>query len=281
VKKFLRWLGFVVLGVVAVVVFAIMYMHFAFEREFARKYKVSAETLSVSLPTDPSEIAEGKRLAQLTGCTHCHAENLAGAVPVDIPGVARFVAPNLTTMLPTYSDAELVALLRRGVKRDGGGAWLMPSQMFRNLHDDDLARIIAWVRTVPATDGITERTQIRLMGRAIVVMGQFKSAAQQIEELNAAGPGVDTSGRGAYLVMNLCTECHAQDLKGEPATKAPSLVVAKGYSAEAFTRLMNSGVGLGDRTFELMTPTAKARFAHLSADEVDAIYAFLQSRPAD
>jgi cytochrome c553 len=281
VKKFLRWLGFVVLGLVAVMVLAIAYMHFAFEREYVRKYKVVAETLSVPLPTDAAEIAEGKRLAQLTGCTHCHAETLAGAVPVDIPGMARFVAPNLTTILPAYSNAELVSLLRRGVKRDGTGAWLMPSQMFRNLHDDDLARIIAWVRTVPATEGITGQTQIRFMGRFIVVMGKFKSAAQQIEELSAAGPGADLSGRGAYLVMNLCSECHGQDLKGEPAAKAPSLAIAKGYSAEAFARLMSSGVGLGDRTFELMTETSKARFTHLSVDEVDAIYAFLQSRPND
>jgi cytochrome c553 len=281
VKKILKWLGFVVLGFIAVVIFAIMYVHFAFERELDRKYKVSAETLSVSLPTDPAEIAEGKRLAQLTGCIHCHGENLSGAVPVDIPGFARFVAPNLTSILPTYSDAELVGLFRHGVKRDGGGAWLMPSQMLRNLHDEDMARIIAWVRTMPARDGITEHTQIHLMGRVIVVLGKFKSAAQQIEELNAAGAGADIAGRGAYLVMNLCSECHGQDLKGEEAAKSPSLAVAKGYSAEAFAHLMSSGIGLGDRTFELMTPTAKARFAHLNTDEVDAIYAFLQSRPAD
>ena len=71
---------------------------------------------------------------------------------------------------------------------------------------------------------------------------------------------MDTSERGAYLVMNLCSECHAQDLEGEPLAKSPSLAVAKGYSAEDFARLMSTGVGLGDRTFELMTPTAKARF---------------------
>jgi cytochrome c553 len=278
VKKILRWLGFVVVGLVAVVIFAIIYMHFAFEREFARQYKISAETLSVSLPTDPAEIAEGKRLAHLTGCTHCHAENLAGAEVVDIPGMARFVAPNLTTILPGYSDAELVALLRRGVKRDGTSAWFMPSQMFSHLHDDDLARIVAWIRTVPASDGVTDRTQIRFMGRVVVVLGKFKSAAQQIEELNAAGPGVDTSARGAYLVMNLCSECHAQDLNGEPMAKSPPLTVAKGYSAEAFARLMNSGVGLGDRTFELMTPTAKARFSHLTPEEVESIRTFLVSR---
>jgi len=276
-KKFLKWLGFVVAGVFAVAILTVVYVHFTFEREMTRQYKV-AETLSVSLPTDPAEIAEGKRLAQLTGCTHCHGDNLAGAVPLDIPGVARFVAPNLTTIMPTYSDAELVGLLRRGVKRDGTGAWFMPSQMFRHLHDEDLARVVAWVRTVPASEGITGRTRIHLMGRFIVVMGKFKSAARQIKELDAAGAGVDASGRGAYLVMNLCSECHGQDLEGEPAAKSPSLAVAKAYSADDFARLMNQGIGLGDRTFELMTPTAKARFANLRDDEVNAIYAFLQSR---
>jgi cytochrome c553 len=280
VKKFLRWLGFVVLGLIAVVVFAIAYMNSAFEREYVRKFKV-AETLSISLPTDPAQIAEGKRLAQLTGCTHCHGENLSGAVPLDIPGWVRFVAPNLTTALPAYSDAELVGLLRRGVKRDGTGAWLMPSQMFRHLHDEDLARIVAWIRTMPASDGITERTQVHLMGRFIVVMGKFKSAAQQIEDQEGAAPGVDMSERGAYLTMNLCSECHGQDLKGEPEARTPSLAAAKGYSAEAFARLMNSGVGLGDRTLAVMSQTAKARVTHLNVDEVDAIYAYLQSRPAD
>ena len=83
-KKFFRWLGFVVVGLVAVVILAIVYVHFAFEREMARQYKV-AETLSVSLPTDSAEIAEGHRLAHITGCTHCHGENLAGGPPIDIP----------------------------------------------------------------------------------------------------------------------------------------------------------------------------------------------------
>ena len=82
-KKFLKWLGFVVLGLIAVLVFALLYVNFAFDREMARQYRV-AETLSVPLPTDPNEIAEGKRLAQLTGCIHCHGENLEGGAAIDI-----------------------------------------------------------------------------------------------------------------------------------------------------------------------------------------------------
>jgi len=59
--------------------------------------------------------------------------------------------------------------------------------------------------------------------------------------------------------------------------KTPALVVAKGYSLEQFTRLMQQGVGLGERQFKLMSPTAKARFTQFRPDEVAAVYAFLQT----
>jgi cytochrome c553 len=272
-KKFFRWLGFVAIGLVALVVLAFAYVHFAFEREMARQYKV-AETLSVSLPTDSSEIEEGQRLAHITGCTHCHGANLAGGPPIEIPPLASFVPPNITSTIPEMSDAQLAALLRRGVKRDGTGVWLMPSEMYRHLHDADLARIIAWVRTVPPGEGVTGKSRFHLMGRVVVTLDKIQSGARQIEE--SAGAAPIPTGRGAYLVMNACSECHGQGLEGRPEVKAPSLVLVKGYSADQFARLLRDGVGLGEREFELMTPTSKVRFSHLTPDEVEAVYQYLQ-----
>jgi len=274
-KKFLKWLGIVAVSFIAIVVVVMIYAYSASEREFARQYKV-AETLSVSLPTDAAEIEEGHRLAHITGCTHCHGANLAEPNAIDIPGIARFVPPNISQIVPTTSDAQLVGLLRRGVKIDGTSAWLMPAEMFRHLHDEDVARILAWVRTVPASGDVAGKSSIHLLGRALVAMNQIKPVARQIDE--AKGEPAIPPGRGAYLVMNACSECHGQDLNGVPMANAPSLVVVKGYSAEQFARLMHDGVGVGEREFELMTPTAKARFSHLTADEVQAVYEFLQSR---
>jgi len=273
-KKFLKWLGFVVVGLVAIVIIAITYVYFASEREFARQHMV-AETLSVPLPTDAAEIEEGHRLAHITGCTHCHGDNLTGGPAIEIPPLASFVPPNITSTIPEMSNAQLLGLLRRGVKRDGTGVWLMPSEMYRHLHDADLARIIAWVRTVPPAEGVTGKTRIHLMGRVIVTLDQFKSGARQIEEAEGAPP--IPPGRGAYLVMNACSECHGQDLQGKVEAHAPSLVLVKGYSAEQFARLVRDGVGTGERQFELMTPTAKVRFSHLTPDEVQAVYEYLQA----
>jgi cytochrome c553 len=276
-KKILGWLGFVALGLVAIAVGAWLLVNARVEREFAKRYEVN-ETLSVPRPTDAASVAEGRRLARLTGCTHCHGENLAGTVMHDIPNFARFVAPNLTTILPEYSDKQLVGLLRRGVKRDGAGAWVMPSEMFRHLHDADLARIIAWIRLMPKSDGVTESTEYRVLGKLIIAKGDFRSSAEEILRLERAGAPRPPPGRGAYLVMTLCSECHGQNLEGRPEVKAPSLATVRGYSPEAFARLMRDGTGLGGRTFELMTPTSKARFTYLEDDEIAALFEFLRAR---
>jgi mono/diheme cytochrome c family protein len=277
-KKFLKWLGLVVAGLVLIVIVGLAYIYFASEREIDRKY-TAAEILGATMPTDPAEIAAGGRLAHLTGCRHCHGDDLTGRVPLDVPNVVRFVAPNLTAVAPQYSDAQLVGAIRRGVKLDNTSAWFMPSDMFMHLRREDLARIVAFVRSQPAQTGITGKTELRIVGRYIIASGKFKSSAADAAELtdDVATDLQDPVSRGRYLVSISCTECHGQDFKGRTDTGAPALAVAKGYSPEQFARLMRDGIGLGEREFELMTPTSRARFSHFTPEEVAAVHAFLQT----
>jgi len=283
VKKILKWSGFVVAGLAGVAVVAAVYVYFASEHALNREHAFVAESLA-PLSVDPAaraiEVAEGKRLARVVGCTHCHGETLAGA-PIDIPNIARFVAPNVTTIAPHYDDAQLATLIRRGIRRDGKGTVFMPSEMLVHLSDADLAKIIAYVRTVPRTDGITDRTEVRPLGRMIVAMGEFKAGPDAAAPFKSADILVDPAdplSRGRYLVMNACSECHGQDLAGREVAHSPPLTIAKSYSEADFAKLMRDGVALGGRTTELMSPTAVARFSALTPDEVSSIYAFLQSR---
>ena len=278
-KKFLKWTGLVVASVAGLVLVAIAYVYVASETKMHRHYSV-ATPAPLMLPTDRAEIAEGRRLAHLTGCTHCHTENLTGGVPLEIPNVVKFVAPNVTAIAPRYTDAQLITLLRQGVKPDGTSVYFMPSEMFRHLGDADLARLIAWIRSVPVSEGITGHTEVHLIGRAIIASDQFRSAAEEIRANPDAPPtGLGESAvRGRYLVMNSCTECHGHDLEGNPAAKAPPLSIAKGYSAEQFSRLMHEGVPLSGQSLELMSPTAQARFVVLTAEETAAMYEFLRTR---
>lgn len=280
-KKLLKWLGFVVAGVAGVAALGFAWLYFASERELTRVFTVQ-EGPKLAIPTDVAEVAEGKRIAQLAGCQHCHGDDLTGGVVDDIPNLVRLVAPNISVMLPDYTDEQLAAMLRQGVKRDGTSVLFMPSEMFRHLDDRDLARVIAWVRTVPPdSDGIREKTQLRPLARFLLAKGDFKTAANAIPSLPAAANVYDPNdplGRGRYLTMNFCSECHGQSLEGFPPIASPPLTVAKGYTLEQFTRLMREGKPIVDREMKIMGVTSRVRFSHLKDDEVGAIYAYLHSR---
>ncbi len=278
-KKFLKWLGFAAIALVGVALLGISWIYYGSHAALTHRFEVSATTLAI--PTDAAEIAEGKRLAQITGCTHCHGETFGGQFLHDFPKVARFVAPNVNGVMKHYDDSQLEAVIRRGVKADGTGVMFMPSEMFRHLRDEDVARILAFLRTVPEAQGTDEKTEVRFLGRFLLAKGDFKPAPSNIKTLPARVNDFDAAdpvSHGRYLVMNLCTECHAQDLGGLPLAGSPPLSVIKGYTAEQFARLMREGLGATGAEFPLMTRTSRARFVHLRDDEVNAIFAFLQSR---
>ena len=114
---------------------------------------------TLAIPTDAAEIAEGERLAHLAGCMHCHGDNLAGALVHRHPERRAFVAPNVThSAAATTTTRSSRRCMRKGVKPDGRGVIFMPSEMFRHLRDQDLARIIAFVRSVPQANGTMEKT---------------------------------------------------------------------------------------------------------------------------
>lgn len=278
-KKILKWSGFVVAGLVVVVLVLIAYVFIASDRVLTEKH--TPRVAALAIPTEASEIEEGKRLATLAGCLHCHGETLGGQLVHDFPNLARFVAPNVSGLRTTYTEVQLDAAIREGVKADGTGILFMPTEMFHHMSDADAARLIAYLRTVPAAPGTADRMEIRPLGRALIAADKFTTGPRAVAKMAPPVNSFDAAdpvSHGKYLVMNLCTECHAQNLEGIPMAKSPPLSVAKSYSLEQFGRLMHDGVGLGERTFELMTPTSKARFSRLRADEVSAMHAYLQSR---
>ncbi|HUQ10861.1 MAG TPA: cytochrome c [Steroidobacteraceae bacterium] len=279
-KKFLKWTGFVVAGLAGVLLIALAWVFFASSRELGRHYTVADG--ATRIPTDAVNIAEGKRIAQLAGCMHCHGEKLQGGLVDDIPNLVRLVAPNISVKLPDYTNDQLATVLRKGVKPDGTSVMFMPSEMYRHLGDEDLGRLIAFLRTMPVTtEGVQEKTEVRIIGRVLLAAGEFKPAAASIPAMPDAIRGFDSGdvvSRGQHLTMTFCSECHGQSLEGFAPINAPALSVAKGYSLDQFARLLHDGVPLGDRELKLMGPTSQARFASFTPDEVAAVHAYLQSR---
>jgi cytochrome c553 len=273
--KFLQWLAACMLTVATLAAAAAGYVYFASEALMARTY--NAPLRPFNAPRDADSVEKGKRLATVYGCRNCHSANLEGSVMHDEPAVVRIAAPNITSIAKQYSDAELERLIRRGVKRDGKSVWIMPSPMYNQMSDDDLGAIIAYVKSVPETDGIAGDITLRRLGRIGVVLGKVKPAAVDAENhvYRVTAHDEDPLSRGKYLAMTACTECHGANLEGWDLAKAPSLVVASAYSEDDFVRLMRTGVGAGGRQLGLMGEMGRQRFAALTDDEVRALRLFL------
>jgi cytochrome c553 len=235
---------------------------------------------SVVVPGDSASLAEGERLAWLRGCHGCHGDSLAGKVFLDEPRVLRLVAPNVTAVAPTYSDAELARLIRHGVTRTGRAVIGMPSATFYHLSDGDVGRIIAHVRAARPQPTTVPATELRLMAKIGLVAGKVPTDAGTMDhDAPRLGDRTDTAqvARGEYLARTICTECHGPDLRGEETT--PSIVRALGYTYPQFLSLLLDGRSRDGRDLGLMATTARRRFVRFRRDEIDAIWAYLQSLP--
>jgi mono/diheme cytochrome c family protein len=274
-KRVLRWLA----GSIAVVlVLAVAGIFGMSEYALRRAHEAPAE--SVRVVPDSATLARGAHIAVTRGCTGCHGPDLGGTVFHDEPNVARLVAPNLTAIRNDYSDADFVRLLRHGVRPNGEGVVVMPSSMYRNLSDEDLGAVIAYLRSVPAVSDSLPPTSVRILGRLGLALGKFQTeperiAAANVEPMPTPAAG-DTVGTGRYIVMSTCAECHGLKLEGDEMG-TPGLSVVAAYSVEAFTTLMRTGKPVSGRDLDLMDDVARSRFAHFSDAEIAAMYAYLRS----
>ena len=90
----------------------------------------------------------------------------------------------------------------------------------------------------------------------------------------------DPSGRGRYLAMTICTECHGDDLQGGADGFAPTLSIVAAYSLDDFRKLLRTGEPVGGRELELIAIVARSRFAHFSDAEIADIHTYLQGLPS-
>lgn len=279
--RLLRWTGVALgsLAALAIIAYAVVYI--LSERILRRIYEVPS--VAISIPTDPASIDEGRRLATLRGCFGgCHGKEVEGAVMFDEPMIGRVVAPNLTASVRKYRDAELVGIIRNGVRPDGRSMMIMPAEEFVLLTDDDLGRIIAFLKSLPAVNGAGASVSLGPLGRIGVAFGQFKTVAELIAE---TVPPPDATGEeavyGRYLARTTCASCHGTSLRGDsnPEFTSPSLQLVAAYSPESFAQLMRQGVALGGRSLATMSPWARQHLSRFADSEIAALYSYLHTMP--
>jgi cytochrome c553 len=280
-KHLLRWLGVVFGCVAALAIIALAVVYVRSEQILRRTYPVRA--VAVTIPTGAEAIREGRRLATVRGCFNgCHGKQAEGHVLFDQPIVGRIVAPNLTSAVRRYSDAELAVAIRDGVRPDGHSLLVMPAEVFAGLTDADLGDIIAFLKSLPALPGPGPDITLGPLGRLGFVVGKFKPVAQLVAE--AAAPpaaGSEQAALGRYLARTSCAQCHGTRLLGDsnPDFTSPTLQIVAAYSQDAFAQLLRTGIALGGRELRTMSPWARGNLSQLTDGEISALYSYLHALP--
>lgn len=277
-RSIVWWITGVVMAAGGVAMVAALYVYIASERIIHQVYDVPL--VDIDVPTDSASIAEGERLAHISGCFGCHGPELEGEVFRDDAEEGYIAAPNLARVAREYSTAELARVIRYGVRANGEGVQIMPSLMFYNFSDADLGRLMAFLKSLPDRDGLDYAFRPAWAARWLMVTGEWYPIPGDLGDLGARMPAPaagDTLARGAYIAQTACTECHGGELDGG---WGPDLAVIGGYTPEAFAHFLETGVAPGGREVRVMSGVARGRFSYFTDDEVAALDAFLRARVA-
>jgi len=228
----------------------------------------------------PDPVEHGERLSAVLGCIGCHTPDLTGADWSD-PELGVLWTANLTHSAAAYSKHELALMITQG-KRPDRALMDMPSYLFSELHPEDLAALVDYLKTLPVDGAQRPEPTIGPALAEDIASGEFKDSVQRVAEMKDQAPpdlGPDHAF-ARFILRATCAECHGMNLQGstEQLTDAPprpSLRIVAAYSAEEFSTLMKTGEAKGGRDLTLMGGVSRWRYSRFTAQEINAIYDYL------
>ena len=272
----LVWLSRITAAFAVLALLALLGLYAISEYIGRRTYRAPPEPLRIV--ASPESVQAGERRARIFGCTDCHGDGLRGKLFTDQPYFATSYAPNVTLAAGAYSDEQLAQLLRHGIKRNGQGIYAMPASMYHYWTEEELASVIAYVRSLPANGVALPAPKIGPLLRLAVVSSKIQPEVHWIarSKTNSAAELGAQHSAGRHIAVTACTECHETDLTG--IGRNPDLNIVTAYDLDKFRHLMRTGKGTGDRELRQMSETARARFRYFTDDEVAALHAYLTAR---
>lgn len=269
---------------------------------------MAAPAMAQQAATPESLRARGAYLAEgIAACGNCHTPKgqqgelpgmtLAGGFVIDIPGTFRAVVPNITpdpeTGIGRWTDAEIARAIREGRRPDGSVIGPpMPIELYRRIGDEDLAALVAYVRSVPAVRNRVERSTY-----AIPLPPDYGPPVGRVQ----GPPADDPVARGAYLAGPLghCSECHTPMTGGQgmqrdwsrtgaggvPIPSPFGMVVPRNITPASLRdwtdaeigRAITQGISRDGR--RLMPPMAFPYYARISPGDLADIIAWIRSLP--
>jgi cytochrome c553 len=294
---FLKWAGVFISGLLTLVPMALLVLALMGFSKLNARYDNPVAAIQVA--RTPAQIARGEQLANI--CLSCHASGdqlpLSGTdfgAKFDMPPLGTLYAPNLTPSgnIQDWTDGEVIRAIREGVHKNGRALLIMPAGSYRNMSDDDVQALVAYLRSQPGAGAPTPNNQLNVLGAIFMNLSDFRTAQQPVGNVAASQPG--TLENGKYLVDIIgCSDCHGAQLQGKLETSQPGppagpnlTMIVPQWTEEQFMAFFNTGTLPGGRQVPILTlksgfseprmPWSMVR-AVTTDDELKDMYAYLHS----
>jgi len=256
----------------------------------------------------PARMERGRYLVEgLAACFWCHSEHdpqtrmpLANRLGAGRNGpdfrrltpalVTPNITPDLETGAGTWTDDMLARAIREGVGHDGRPLIpLMPYDGFRNMSDEDLASVVAYLRSIPPVRNPLPRMKVRFPF-ILVARGIPRPLTTAVVQPDMSDP----VKRGDYITKIAecfsCHECEDRNQRSHPFAGGqvfdddPSGPVAAAnlppdpsgisyYDQATFIRALRTG-RVGARELKVMP---WKRWGKVSDEDLGAIFAYLRT----
>ena len=245
----------------------------------------------IEVTASAAALERGERLAR--ACAGCHSSTrelpLDGSDDNFLEGLGTLHAPNLTPGGPLgdRSDGRIARAIREGVGVDGRPLLIMPSAFFHAMSDDDVAAIIAYLRTEPEIDDEVPEREIGPMGTLLIGAGMFPLAVQEPIDDEVEPPDTDDDEEwGEYTATIMaCAECHGDDFRGRNVGDGPQgpdiAHFADDWTAEEWRDTIRTGVDPEDNELDPDEMPWEEYSAALTDGELEAIRVYVRTFAED
>ena len=294
-KKVFKWVGIGLGSLVGLILLVALVLFFMGNARLNKTYDFPSS--DITLPTDEASLEFGKHRAEVL-CEGCHGTDLSGIESWFSAGPLGTVdSANLTTGEGGFgreatSVEDYVRAIRHGIDPEGRPIFMPAVVSTSNLSDQDLAAIIAYVKSVPPVDHVTNGDNFTPLAKIMLSAGMLgKLPVESVSHATqVAAPAVGVNKEyGEYMVdTNDCRVCHGPNLNGgpfpDPTVKKISPNLTPGgeiaaWTEEQFIMTIRTGVTPGGHKLDPDFMPWKD-YSKFYDDELKAIYMYLHSLPS-
>ena len=242
----------------------------------------------ITVERTPERIARGRHIAN-TSCVGCHSLN--GQLPLsggknlsDEAGMplGDLYTINLTPAGPLagWTDGQIFRAIRDAADERNRRLPVMSAQRVRNLSNEDIYAVIAYIRSQPPVQHETPPPRPSFLTVVMAGANMLPLLPGMAPDSIVAPPPGPTREYGEYMVRWMgCDECHGENYTGGGGgvlPVGPSLHSVKNWSAEQFITTLRTGkTPFGKQLDSLGMPWHI--YGRATDSELTAMHAYLTS----